>query len=249
MCGETRIPRDVCAGNTHHWEINIPVTPIPGFSHLFPKYFSLIFSLFAISQLFLPFISVISHFSLIFQIFLISRRCFSFFSVILPNYFSVTSQLFPSESPDISAIASWSCSCSTHTDCWSSWTKSSFYFSVCVRGGKLSGKEQAEAILNKKSSSSGSSSYSFMQKAATFSAPGSSKNQQHYCTNHCSNHCEGSKVAAGTFSCITTVYVLQVAISHTVSVYACQIIIASALGDKKTPDGGLKRAELLMKYV
>ena len=26
------------------------------------------------------------------------------------------------------------------------------------------------------------------------------------------------------------------------------IIIATALGDKKTPDGGLKRAELLMKY-
>ena len=80
----------------------------------------------------------------------------------------------------------------------------------CVRDGKLS-KEQAEAILNKKSSSSGSPSHSFIQKAATFSAPGSSKHQQHYCSNHCSNHCEDSKVAAGTFSCITTVYALQVA--------------------------------------
>ena len=80
----------------------------------------------------------------------------------------------------------------------------------CVRDGKLS-KEQAEAILNKKSSSSVSPSHSFIQKAATFSAPGSSKHQQHYCGNHCSNHCEDSKVAAGTFSCITTVYALQVA--------------------------------------
>ena len=27
MCGETRIPRDMCAGNTHHWETHITVTP------------------------------------------------------------------------------------------------------------------------------------------------------------------------------------------------------------------------------
>ena len=27
MCGETRIPRDMCAGNTHPWETYITVTP------------------------------------------------------------------------------------------------------------------------------------------------------------------------------------------------------------------------------
>ena len=69
----------------------------------------------------------------------------------------------------------------------------------CVCDGKLS-KEQAEAILNKKSSSSGSSSHSLVQKAATFSAPGSSKHQLHYCSNY-----EGSKAVAGTFSSMTAV--------------------------------------------
>ena len=28
MCGETRIPRDMCAGNTHPWETHIPVTAV-----------------------------------------------------------------------------------------------------------------------------------------------------------------------------------------------------------------------------
>ena len=69
----------------------------------------------------------------------------------------------------------------------------------CIRDGKLS-KEQAEAILNKKSSSSGSSSHSLVQKAATFSAPGSSKHQLHYCSNY-----EDSKAVAGTFSSMTAV--------------------------------------------
>ena len=27
MCRETRIPRDMCAGNTHPWETHITVTP------------------------------------------------------------------------------------------------------------------------------------------------------------------------------------------------------------------------------
>ena len=45
-----------------------------------------------------------------------------------------------------------------------------------VRAGKLS-KEQAEVILNEKSSSSGPSSHSLLQKAPIFSAPGSSKQQ------------------------------------------------------------------------
>ena len=63
-----------------------------------------------ISQLFPVYFTVISHFSLISQIF---PNYFSFpddashFSVTLPNYFSVISQLFPSESPDISAIYNW----------------------------------------------------------------------------------------------------------------------------------------------
>ena len=33
MCGETRIPRDMCAGNTHPWETHITVTPVPRNSH------------------------------------------------------------------------------------------------------------------------------------------------------------------------------------------------------------------------
>ena len=48
----------------------------------------------------------------------------------------------------------------------------------CVHDGKLS-KEQAEVILNKKSSLSGSLSNFLVQKVATFSAPGSSKHQLH----------------------------------------------------------------------
>ena len=28
MCGETRIPSDMCAGNTHPWETHIPVTAL-----------------------------------------------------------------------------------------------------------------------------------------------------------------------------------------------------------------------------
>ena len=135
--------------------------PVPGFSHLFPKYFSLISSLFhekfPISQLFpsyFPFISqlFLNNFSLTSQIF---PNYFSFpddashFSVTLPNYFSVISQLFPSESPDISAIASWSCSCSTRTDCWLSWTKSSFYFSVSEMGSSLKSKLKRFLIRNR----------------------------------------------------------------------------------------------------
>ena len=46
----------------------------------------------------------------------------------------------------------------------------------CVHDGKHS-KEQAEVILDKKSSSSGSLSNSLVQKVAKFSAPGSSKHQ------------------------------------------------------------------------
>ena len=105
-----------------------------------------------ISQLFLVYFTVISHFSLISQIF---PNYFSFpddashFSVTLPIYFSVISQLFPSESPDISAIASWSCSCSTRTDCWLSWTKSSFYFSVSEMGSSLKSKLKRFLIRNR----------------------------------------------------------------------------------------------------
>ena len=102
--------------------------PVPGFSRLFPKYFSLISSLRisqkishfpTISQLFPIYFTVISHFSILFHLF---PNYFSFpnnasrFSVTLPNYFSVISQLFPSESPDISAIYNWLISALTWCD-------------------------------------------------------------------------------------------------------------------------------------
>ena len=67
----------------------------------------------------------------------------------------------------------------------------------CVRDGKLS-KGQAEVVLNKKSSSSGSSSHSLVQKAATFSATGGSSINIVTVSN-----CEDSKAAAGTFMIIS----------------------------------------------
>ena len=67
-----------------------------------------------ISQVFLTYFFIISlkisHFPTISQLF---PNYFSFpgdashFSVTLPNYFSVISRLFPSESPDIFAIYNW----------------------------------------------------------------------------------------------------------------------------------------------
>ena len=63
-----------------------------------------------ISQLFHSYFSFLNNFSLISQLFLISRRCFSFLSYtsqLFLSYFSVTSRLFSSESPDISAIYNW----------------------------------------------------------------------------------------------------------------------------------------------
>ena len=35
MSGETRIPRDICAGNTHPWETHIPVTTVLHDNRLF----------------------------------------------------------------------------------------------------------------------------------------------------------------------------------------------------------------------
>ena len=37
MCGETRIPRDMCAGNTHPGETQIPVTPALILNHDYAK--------------------------------------------------------------------------------------------------------------------------------------------------------------------------------------------------------------------
>ena len=74
-------------------ETHIPVTPVPGFSRLFPS----------ISHLFI--ISLII--SQLFPIYFSFPDDASRFSVTLPNYFSVTSRLFPSESSDISAIYNW----------------------------------------------------------------------------------------------------------------------------------------------
>ena len=84
--------------------------PVPGFSRLFPKYFSLISSLFPISQLFLSYFTFITHFSIIshlFPIYFSFTEDASRFSITLPNFFSVISRLFPSESADISAIYNW----------------------------------------------------------------------------------------------------------------------------------------------
>ena len=132
------------------------LTYFPSISHLFLHYFPKNFpfpNYFpVISRLFHSYFSFLNNFSLISQIF---PNYFSFpddashFSVTLPNYFSVISQLFPSESPDISAIASWSCSCSTRTDCWLSWTKSSFYFSVSEMGSSLKSKLKRFLIRNR----------------------------------------------------------------------------------------------------
>ena len=105
------------------------------FLHYFQKNFPFPYYFPVISHLFHSYLSFLNNFSLISQIF---PNYFSFpddtshFSVTLPNYFSVISQLFPSESPDISAIASWSCSCSTRTDsgCYG---RSRVFISVCPR--------------------------------------------------------------------------------------------------------------------
>ena len=83
--------------------------PVPGFSHLFPKYFSLISSFFLekISQLFPVYFTVISHFSIISHLFLKYFPVISHFPTMLlisQLHFPTISQLFPSESPDISAI-------------------------------------------------------------------------------------------------------------------------------------------------
>ena len=78
---------------TYFFIISLKISHFPTISQLFPIYFT-----------------VISHFSIISHLF---PNYFSFpddasrFSVTLPNYFSVISQLFPSESPDISAIYNW----------------------------------------------------------------------------------------------------------------------------------------------
>ena len=70
----------------------------------------------SICHLFLHYFPKNSRFPTISQLFLISHlfpNYFSFpdnasrFSVTLPNYFSVISRLFPSESQDISAIYNW----------------------------------------------------------------------------------------------------------------------------------------------
>ena len=90
------------------------LTYFPSISHLFLHYFPKNFpfpNYFpVISRLFHSYFSFLNNFLLISQIF---PNYFSFpddashFSVTLPNYFSVISQLFPSESPDISAIYNW----------------------------------------------------------------------------------------------------------------------------------------------
>ena len=80
------------------------------FLHYFPKNFPFPNYFSVISHLFHSYFSFLNNFSLISKLFLISRRCFSFLSYtsqLFLSYFSVTSRLFPSESPDISAIYNW----------------------------------------------------------------------------------------------------------------------------------------------
>ena len=43
VCGETRIPRDMCEGNTHPWETHIPVTPEQNFHYSTMKIFLMAF--------------------------------------------------------------------------------------------------------------------------------------------------------------------------------------------------------------
>ena len=106
----------------------------PSISHLFLHYFP---KNFPFPKLFLIYFTVISHFSIISHLF---PNYFSFpvdtsrFSVTLPNYFSVTSRLFPSENSDNSAIYNWLTSALTNRRLLHGVTKIGIIISRALRG-------------------------------------------------------------------------------------------------------------------